>query len=98
MPTSTSASLSSTTSAPVEVEATIARLSAHRNVRGVMILSREGPIIRNSGAVFDGEAGKKYALVVKKIVDSCRAGIEEIGDGVSRYGLDIVAIIFTRFI
>lgn len=47
-----------------------------------MICSREGPIIRHAGAVFEtgGEMGKKYAGVVKKIVDSVVAGLEEVND------------------
>jgi len=48
-----------------------------------MVLSRDGPIIRYSGAVFDGEHGRKYASAVKKIVDACKAGLDEVvEDGV----------------
>lgn len=46
-----------------------------------MVLSREGPIIRSTGAVFDGEHGRKYAGVVKKIVDTCKAGFDEVVEG-----------------
>ncbi|KAG9000826.1 hypothetical protein FRB94_005152 [Tulasnella sp. JGI-2019a] len=64
-----------------EVEATVERLSSHKNVRGVMICSREGPIIRHTGAVFEGgDAGKKYAAVVKRIVDSVVLGLEEVNE------------------
>lgn len=62
-----------------EVEETIERLSSHKNVRGVMVCSREGPIIRHTGATFEGEQGKKYAGVVKKIVDCVVNGLEEVG-------------------
>jgi len=44
-----------------------------------MILSREGPIIKYSGAIFDGESGRKYAGAVKKIVDACKSGLDEVG-------------------
>ncbi|KAG8879987.1 hypothetical protein FRB97_001233 [Tulasnella sp. 331] len=70
----------SAATANLEVEITIERLSAHKNVRGVMICSREGPIIRHAGAVFDGESGKKYAAVVKRIVDSVVLGLEEVNE------------------
>lgn len=75
-----SAAPASIVPAPLEVEQTIARLSAHKTVRGVMICSREGPIIRQSGSVFEGEQGKKYAAVVKKMVDACKTGLDEVND------------------
>lgn len=65
---------------PPEVEHTLSRLSTHRNVRGVLILARQGAIIRYTGVAFEGEQGRKYAAAVKKIVDTCRAGIEDVGD------------------
>ncbi|GAA6039464.1 hypothetical protein JCM8097_009564 [Rhodosporidiobolus ruineniae] len=41
------------TSAPPEVESTLARLTAHPNVQGVLILSRpQGLIIRSAGSLF----------------------------------------------
>jgi len=67
--------------APPEVESTLTRLSAHRNVRGVLILSRQGPIIRHSGGIFEGEQGRKYAAAVKRIVDCCKAGLDDIEEG-----------------
>ncbi|KAG8907548.1 hypothetical protein FRB99_003706 [Tulasnella sp. 403] len=68
-------------SAPPEVEQTIARLASHKSVRGVMICSRDGPIIRQAGVVFEGEQGRKYATVIKRIVDTCKVGLEEINGG-----------------
>ncbi|KAF8599266.1 hypothetical protein BDV93DRAFT_546992 [Ceratobasidium sp. AG-I] len=65
---------------PPEVEHTLSRLSTHRNVRGVLILARQGSIIRYNGVAFEGEQGRKYASAVKKIVDCCRAGLEEVGE------------------
>lgn len=51
-----------------------------------MVLSRDGPIIRHTGAVFEGEAGRKYAGAVKKIVDACKAGLDDVVDGGVRLG------------
>ncbi|KAG9086835.1 hypothetical protein FRC07_012974 [Ceratobasidium sp. 392] len=68
------------TNVPPEVEHTLSRLSTHRNVRGVLILARQGSIIRFTGAAFEGEQGRKYAAVVKKIVDCCHAGLEDVGE------------------
>ncbi|KAF8741339.1 mRNA splicing, via spliceosome, partial [Rhizoctonia solani] len=65
---------------PPEIEYTLSRLSGHRNVRGVLVLARQGAIIRYSGVAFEGEQGRKYAAAVKKIVDCCRTNIEEVGD------------------
>ncbi|CAE6404524.1 unnamed protein product [Rhizoctonia solani] len=62
---------------PPEIEYTLSRLSGHRNVRGVLVLARQGAIIRYSGVAFEGEQGRKYAAAVKKIVDCCRTNIEE---------------------
>jgi dynein light chain roadblock-type len=46
-----------------------------------MVLSRDGPIIRSTGAVFDGDHGRKYASAVKKIVDACKTGLDEVVEG-----------------
>ena len=46
-----------------------------------MVLSREGPIIRHTGVVFEGEHGRKYAGVIKKIVDACKHGLDEAVEG-----------------
>lgn len=46
-----------------------------------MILSRDGPVIRSSGAIFDGDHGRRYASVVKKIVDTCKTGLDEVSEG-----------------
>jgi hypothetical protein len=45
-----------------------------------MVLSRGHPasIIRQSGVVFEGEQGKKYAGVIARIVENVQAGLEEI--------------------
>ncbi|KAG8740390.1 hypothetical protein FRC12_016018 [Ceratobasidium sp. 428] len=76
----TTQSSSAPTNVPPEVEHTLSRLSTHRNVRGILILARQGSIIRYTGAAFEGEQGRKYAAVVKKIVDCCHAGLEDVGE------------------
>lgn len=44
--------------APQEVENTLQRLSQHRGVRGVMVLSNEsGKVIKHTGSLFDGLPG-----------------------------------------
>ncbi|KAH9816228.1 hypothetical protein DFH28DRAFT_1125693 [Melampsora americana] len=43
--------------APPEVEATIQRLSQHKNVRAVIILNKEGVVIRSSGPILQGSDG-----------------------------------------
>lgn len=55
-------------------------LSGHRSVLGYMVLSRGHPvsIIRQSGVVFEGEQGRKYAGVIGRIVESVQGGLEEI--------------------
>lgn len=45
-------------SAPSEVENTLQRLSHHRGVRGVMILSNDtGKVIKHTGAMLEGPPG-----------------------------------------
>ena len=63
-----------------ELEQTLAMLSSHRSVLGYLLLSRgeQVSIIRHSGVVFEGEQGKRYAAVIKRIVDSVQAGLEEV--------------------
>lgn len=63
-----------------EIEQTLQQLSSHRTVLGVLLLSRASPpaIIRHSGVVFDGEQGRKYAKAVGRIVDACKAGLDDI--------------------
>ncbi|GHJ87138.1 hypothetical protein NliqN6_3540 [Naganishia liquefaciens] len=67
-------------SATEEVESTISRLSNYRNVHGVMILSRQGGIIRTEGPAFGGDSGKLYAKTVKGMVEGVRSGIVEVDE------------------
>jgi len=54
-----------------------------------MLLSRGHPvsIIRNSGVIFEGEQGCKYASAIGRIIESVQGGLEEVygsdNDGVS---------------
>lgn len=69
---------------PPELEQTLALLTSRRNVLGYLLLSRPShsdpvSIIRQSGVVFDGEVGRKYARAVVRIVDAVRSGLEDIG-------------------
>ena len=73
---------------PPELEATLSRLSAYRNVRGVMILSRAtyggetGGVVQSTGPVFEGEGGRKYARVVEGLVASVGSAVAEVDEGV----------------
>ena len=77
------------TQPPPEIESTLARLSAYRNVRGVMILSRStgdtdvtGGIIQHTGSIFEGEKGRTYARVVEGLVKSVSSAVTEVDEGV----------------
>lgn len=65
-----------------EIDQTLSRLSAYKNVRGVLVLTRPGAILRQSGPAFDGDRGKVYAKVVLNMVDAIAKGIEEADEGV----------------
>jgi len=64
-----------------ELDALLNRLTSHRAVRGVLILSRDNAIIRHSGTMFEGEEGKKYAKVVGRVVRVVREGLNEVTEG-----------------
>lgn len=78
-----------TVDTPPEIEATLSRLSAYRNVRGVMIISRStasgssGGVVQSTGSVFEGGGGKKYARVVEGLASSVGAAVAEVHEGVS---------------
>ncbi|KAF9020550.1 hypothetical protein BDZ89DRAFT_1072172 [Hymenopellis radicata] len=69
-----------------ELSQTLALLSTHRSVLGYILLAHPHhlgggvSIIRSSGVIFDGDAGRKYAAVIARIVDSVRDGMEEVGE------------------
>ncbi|KAF8329395.1 uncharacterized protein EI90DRAFT_3062476, partial [Cantharellus anzutake] len=73
----TSTASPSATTVPPEIESTLTRIISTRNVLGVMVLSKEGAMIRHAGSAFEGETGRNYAIAVKRIVDACRVGLEE---------------------
>ncbi|KAL0956376.1 hypothetical protein HGRIS_002522 [Hohenbuehelia grisea] len=64
-----------------ELEQTLTLLSSHRSFLGYILMSRGHPysIIRHSGAIFEGEHGRKYARAVGKIVESVQGSLEELG-------------------
>lgn len=71
---------------PPEIEATLSRLSAYRNVRGVMILARAGGtgsgIIQSTGSVFEGENGRKYAGSLEAVVAATAGAVSAVDEGV----------------
>jgi len=54
-------------------------LSSHRSVLGYLVLSRGHPvsIIRQSGVVFEGEQGRRYASAVARIVEGVQSALVE---------------------
>ncbi|WVO23384.1 uncharacterized protein IAS62_004736 [Cryptococcus decagattii] len=71
-----------------EIGATLARLSAYRNVRGVRVLTHAHPtantsntpgtaILQTTGTVFEGDGGKKYASAVESIVEGVINALKE---------------------
>ncbi|ORY33096.1 hypothetical protein BCR39DRAFT_521225, partial [Naematelia encephala] len=74
---------------PPEIEATLSRLSAYRNVKGVMIISRRetessghiGAIVQSTGAIFDGEGGRRYARALESVVANVAGAVGECDDG-----------------
>jgi hypothetical protein len=51
---------------------------------GIMVMTRAGGVLRQSGSAFEGDKGKTYARVVVKMIESVIKGIEELEEGVSR--------------
>lgn len=82
-------------SPPAEVEATLAKLTSHSNVAGVLVLSRpEALVIRSGGQFFDpsGPGARDRAIRLKSIVEMVRNTVQnlekdipksEIGDELS---------------
>lgn len=83
MSVQTSITPATATSAPLpssELEHTLASLTSNRSVLGYVLLSRGHPatMIRHSGAIFDGEQGRKYAGVISRAVEGVQAGLDEL--------------------
>lgn len=74
---------------PPEIESTLSRLSAYRNVRGVMVLARSsgapgsGGIVQSTGAVFEGESGRRYAGSLEAVVNATAGAVATVDEGVS---------------
>ncbi|KAG0152282.1 hypothetical protein CROQUDRAFT_667189 [Cronartium quercuum f. sp. fusiforme G11] len=71
---------SASITAPPEVEATIQRLSQHKNVRAVIILNKDGVVIRSAGPILQGSDGlvvlRRYASEARKMVEATSKSIE----------------------
>ncbi|KAG7563061.1 hypothetical protein FFLO_01493 [Filobasidium floriforme] len=48
---------------------------------GIMVMTRAGGVLRQSGPAFEGDKGKTYARVVVKMIESVIKGIEELEEG-----------------
>lgn len=78
-----------TANPPPEIESTLQRLSAYRNVRGVMILARgssgngSGGIVQSTGSVFEGEGGRRYAGALEAVVAATAGAVAAVDEGVS---------------
>lgn len=73
------------TDVPAEVQHTLSRLSAYKNVRGVLITARSsGGIVQQTGSAFEGDRGKEYGRIVAGIVAAVSAGVGQLDEGVSR--------------
>jgi len=75
-----------------DLEHTLESMTVHRSVLGYIVLSRATPasIIRHSGVVFEGEQGRKYAMVIKRMADMVQGGLEEVS------GADLDELRFMR--
>lgn len=93
------ASLSSTQpTPPPEVEATLTKLTSHKNVIGCLVLSRpEGLIIRSGGSLFDpsgpgarerAERLRRIVRMVRNVNDSLTREVEMVGQGEKKDGDD----------
>jgi len=90
----TNASTSVASSFP-DLEEKFAGISSHATVLGYMALSRSAPVtlVRSSGAIFEGERGKKYAASVAKMVDAVQSCLEDVGeDGADKDEVKFVRI------
>lgn len=66
-------------SPPAEVEATLSKLTAHRNVTGCLVLSRpDALVIRSGGAAFEpsGPGARERAERMRKVVKMVRETVE----------------------
>ncbi|KAA1096724.1 hypothetical protein PGT21_026579 [Puccinia graminis f. sp. tritici] len=82
---STTMPMTTSMAGPPEAELTIQRLSEHRNVRGVIILNRDGVVIRSSGPVFQGSDG---VIVLRRYASEARRIVDAVGSSVNRMELD----------
>jgi len=62
------------------LDSSLESMTSHRSVLGYILLSRSSPatIIRHSGVIFEGEHGRKYASVIKRMADAVQSGLDDI--------------------
>lgn len=65
-------------------QADLELLSSHKSVLGYLLLTRSSSvggvsIVRQSGTIFEGESGKRYATSISKMVESVQSALDEIG-------------------
>ncbi|KAF9488916.1 hypothetical protein BDN71DRAFT_1402553 [Pleurotus eryngii] len=60
-----------------EIDHTLSLLLSHRTVLGYIVLSRGHPhgIVRQSGVIFDGEHGGKYATAIGKVIENVQSSL-----------------------
>ena len=65
-----------------ELENILSMISSHHAVLGFMFLTRGQPfsIVKQSGVIFEGEQGRKYASTVARIMESVQIGLDDIHD------------------
>lgn len=72
-PNNTLSSGKSTTT-PTEIDNTLSRLSSYKNVRGVLVLTRQGSILRQSGPAFENTANSSTTGVGEEDGKEVREG------------------------
>lgn len=81
---------------PPELDQILTHFSSNRTVLGYVVLSRSQPvsIIRQSGAIFEGEQGRKYASVIGRMVESAQTGLDEVAgvNGSDSVRIDILSL------
>jgi len=97
MPPTASLSSSQPTPPP-EVEATLTKLTSHKNVMGCLVLSRpEGLIIRSGGSMFEptgpgardrAERLRRIVRMVRNVNESLTKEVEMVGEGDRKEGED----------
>jgi hypothetical protein len=94
-----------------ELEQTLSLLSGHKSVLGYLLITRSSSrsskdkdaapapvsIIRQSGVIFDGEQGRKYAGAIAKMVESVQKGLEEVSTGDEVVSISFISMVYCQF-